>query len=271
MKNLRKALAAVMALAVMSVSATAFAATSISFTEGAAPSAAVSGSYDDANTITATVDTSEATTGTQMTFLILDNGTDVADIEESDILYIDQKELANDSNSFTGVINFARVNGAAVDATALPEGSYPIRLGYTDSLGVFTIASATLVVEAGSEEPATITIVWGDVNGNGAANVGDATEVVDGVTGATTTWTKEIDGVEYTFGFNSSTVTASGVSYTMKKGDLAVVWGDINGNGAANVGDATEVVDGVTGATTSWLDNAVGFNADTVITLEPQE
>ena len=266
MKNLRKALAAVMALAVMSVSATAFADTAISFTGGA-----VSGSYEDANTITATVTTSSATTGTQMTFLILDNGTDVADIEESDILYIDQKELANDSNSFTGVINFARVNDAAVDATALPEGSYPIRLGYTDSLGVFTIASATLVVEAGNDEPATITIVWGDVNGNGAANIGDATDVVDGITGATTSWTKEIDGVEYTFGFNSSTVTAGGVSYTMKKGDLAVVWGDINGNGASNIGDATDIVDGITGATTSWLDGAVGFNAETVITLEPQD
>ena len=188
MKNLRKALAAVLALTVMSVSATAFAEVSATgaFSGG---NGAVTADYSEIaqNKVKATVDTTLATTGTQMTFLVLDDGTDVTNIGESDILYIDQKELTAGGNTFTGVINLARVGGAAVDATELPAGSYPIRVGYyydNDGVQTFGLASATMVVTAGGEdEPVTITIIWGDVDGDGLVAGLDVSTVLLGSVG----------------------------------------------------------------------------------------
>ena len=192
MKNLRKALAAVIALTVMSVSASAFAEISATGAFDDGGRGAVTANYDNiaSNTVVATVDTTKATTGTQMTFLVLDNGTDVTDIDEGDILYIDQKELTAGSNSFTGVINLARVSGAAVGATELPAGSYPIRVGYYyDNNGVqtFGLASATMVVEEASSGT-TVTIVWGDINMNGSVDPMDALAALQGAVGTYKTY-----------------------------------------------------------------------------------
>jgi hypothetical protein len=177
MKNLRRALAAVIALTVMSVSASAFAEVSATgaFSGG---NSAVTADYSEIaqNKVKATVDTTLATTGTQMTFLVLDDGTDVTNIGESDILYIDQKELTVGGNTFTGVINLARVSGAAVDATELPAGSYPIRVGYYyDDNGeqTFGLAAATMVVTAGSTGN-TVTITWGDITVDNVVDISDA-------------------------------------------------------------------------------------------------
>ena len=189
MKNLKKALAAVIALSVMSWSCAAFADVSATgaFSGG---NNAVTADYSEIgdNTVTATVDTTLANVGTEMTFLILDDGTNVASINEADILYIDQKTLAAGNNSFTGVINLARIDGGT-GAEALPAGTYPIRVGYyyTDSVSgeqTFGIAAANMVVSYSSEEePATVTIVWGDIDGNGAVAGLDVSAVLLGSVG----------------------------------------------------------------------------------------
>ena len=217
MKNLRKALAAVLALTVMSVSATAFAEVSAT---GSFDKAAVTADYSEIaqNKVTATVATASATTGTQMTFLILDDGTDVTDIEEADILYIDQKELANGSNWFTGVINLARVNGG-VGAAELPEGSYPIRLGYTDSTGEFAIAAATMVV-AEASLGTTITIVWGDITGDSVIDSDDALAALLKYVG---------NSPQYTVAGQTATVGAQFAGY---------LWGDITGDSVIDSDDA---------------------------------
>lgn len=178
MKNLKKALAAVIALSVMSWSCAAFADVSATgaFSGG---NNAVTADYSEIgdNKVTATVDTTLANVGTEMTFLILDDGTNVASINEADILYIDQKTLAAGSNSFTGVINLARIDGGT-GAEALPAGTYPIRVGYyyTDSVSgeqTFGIAAANMVVSYSSEAP-TITVTWGDITLDSEIDVADA-------------------------------------------------------------------------------------------------
>ena len=161
MKNLRKVMATLAALSVMCMSASAFADTTVT---GAFDKAAVTGDYTNVvanKEVTVTVDTTGATTGTQMTFIILDADANELSLAAEDILYIDQKELTASQNSFTGVINTARITGAEGD---IPDGSYLIKLGYTDANGDFGIAKATMVVETGSSGR-TVKFVFGDING----------------------------------------------------------------------------------------------------------
>jgi hypothetical protein len=273
MKNLKKMLAVVTAVSAMAVSAPAFAAVSGDFTSA---NGAVTADYSafDQNKVRATVDVSKAVVGKEMSFVVLDNdvtgskitsGTIVAD----DILYIDQDTLGSSNYTFEANINLALVNGAESDATAIPAGSYPIRLGYyydVNGTPTFAIAEATMVVEEDDSEK-TITFIWGDVNANGAANGADATALVNAIAGGTSTWTKTVDGVTYTFGFNSDIVTADGKSYAMKIGDNSVRWGDVNINGAANGADATALVNAIAGGTSTWLGGVVEFNDSTTITL----
>ncbi len=244
MKNLRKALAAVIALTVMSVSATAFAEVSATgaFSGG---NGAVTADYSEIaqNKVKATVDTTLATTGTQMTFLVLDDGTDVTNIGESDILYIDQKELTAGGNTFTGVINLARVGGAAVDATELPAGSYPIRVGYYyDDNGeqTFGLAAATMVVTAGSEEPNTVKIVFGDVNG--ALYEGEAETNLSAVTAA-----DALAILNLAIGGSPSVGGAYDIGAVLTVADgTKFVSGDVNGG--AYVGEAATDLSAVTAA-----------------------
>lgn len=224
MKNLRKALAAVLALSVISVSGSALAATGCTLT---GDGATFDATYDsEANSLTAEVLTG-ATIGEQMTFVILDQGADEkAEIEADDILYIDQKELTAYGDSFTGVINLARVAGA-VDS--MPEGSYPVRLGYMTASG-FKIASGDLVIE-NTPVGLTAEIIWGDINGDGYITPGDATEILY----------KTIDMP------NEVTVTDKdkntlGTVYVGQNLLGKIIWGDINGDSYITPGDATEIL-----------------------------
>ena len=124
MKSLKKVLAFGLAVSVLALSGSAFAAVEGTCTlQGG--DATFTASYDaSANSLTATAAGAKA--GEQMTFLILDNGTDVTNIVADNILYIDQKEATSSDTSFTGVINLARVSGAT---TEMPEGTYPVRFG----------------------------------------------------------------------------------------------------------------------------------------------
>ena len=238
MKNLRKALAAVIALTVMSVSATAFAEVSATgaFSGG---NGAVTADYSEIaqNKVKATVDTTLATTGTQMTFLVLDNGTDVTNIGESDILYIDQKELTAGGNTFTGVINLARVSGAAVDATEIPAGSYPIRVGYyydNDGVQTFGLAAATMVVTAGSTG-ITVEFILGDVNGADNCNLADANYVVAKLAGGSASV-----GGAYAIGQTVTDINSKSFTF-----------GDVNGADGCNLADANYIVAKLAGGSAS--------------------
>jgi len=237
MKNLRKAFAMVTALSAICMSASAFAST-LTFDD-----AAVTGSFDDANTVTASVDTTAATLGTQMTFIILDADANELNLAAEDILYIDQKELTASSYTFTGVINAGRITGAT-DST-IPDGSYPVKLGYTDDNGDFGIAEATLVVSSSGGET-TIEILWGDVNQDGVFNANDAGKIVVGLTGGSTTCG------DYTLG-----ETANGI-----------LWGDVNQDSVFNANDAGKIVVGLTGGSTTCGDYTLGETAEITVAAE---
>lgn len=259
MKNLRKALAAVIALTVMSVSASAFAEISAtgSFSGG---NGAVTADYTNiaSNTVVATVDTTLATTGTQMTFLVLDNGTDVTNIDESDILYIDQKELTANGNSFTGVINLARVAGAAQDATELPAGSYPIRVGYYyDDNGVqtFGLAAATMVVEAGGEAP-KITVKWGDITLDAEIDVADALAALYYAAGTPRSYP------------SAATETIEANQFTVGNAVGDYLWGDITLDTEIDVADALAALYYAAGTPRTYEDVTVGSDVEITLAAE---
>ena len=224
MKNLRKALAAVLALSVISVSGSALAETGCTLTGDLATFDAT---YDsEANSLTAEVLTG-ATIGEQMTFVILDQGADEkAEIEADDILYIDQKELTAYGDSFTGVINLARVNGAT---DAMPDGSYPVRLGYMTASG-FKMATGDLVIES-TPSGVTATIIWGDINCDGFITPGDATEILY----------KTIDMPNELTAKDKDKKTL-GTVYVGQNLLNVIKWGDINSDGFITPGDATEIL-----------------------------
>jgi len=245
MKNLRKVFAMVTALSAICMSASAFAATTAT---GAFDKAAVTGDYsgiaaeDGSNTVVATVDTTLAQTGTQMTFIVLDADAVEESLAAGDILYIDQKELKAGDNSFTGAINLDRVTGAE---GTLPDGSYVIKLGFTDANGDFQIAKATMVVATGSEGT-TIEILWGDVNQDGVFNVNDAAKIVVGLTGGS-----KVCG-EYTLGEASN----------------GILWGDVNQDGVFNVNDAAKIVVGLTGGSKVCGEYTLGETAEITVAAE---
>jgi len=245
MKNLRKVLATITAISAICMSASAFAETTVT---GAFDKAAVTGDYSQvvsANTVTATVDTSLATTGTQMTFVIMDADANELNLAAADILYIDQKELNAGSNSFTGVINTARITGAT-DST-IPDGSYIIKLGYTDGNGDFQIAKAVMVV-ATTSAGTTVTLLWGDINLDTYVNASDALEALNYVAGVAGNYSNE--DIEATVGSSLGDIT----------------WGDVNLDTYVNASDALEVLNFVAGTAGNYSDGdfevTVGSNVD---------
>ena len=221
MKNLRKVLATITAISAICMSASAFAETTVT---GAFDKAAVTGDYSQvvsANTVTATVNTSLATTGTQMTFVIMDADANELNLAAADILYIDQKELTAGSNSFTGVINPARITGAT-DST-IPDGSYIIKLGYTDGNGDFQIAKATMVV-ATTSTGTIVKFVFGDVNGG--EYTGSQTETDPSVVTAA----DALDLLLYLGGESSDRGGAFAIGTVVTDADdTKSVFGDVNG------------------------------------------
>jgi hypothetical protein len=167
MKNLKKALAAVVALAVVSASSAALAASSVSIVAPEGESATVAASFADAtNTLTASVTGAKA--GEQSTFIILDKDANELALDADDILYIDQ----NDTGSFTGAINTSRVTGG------LTAGSYTVKLGYYNSLGAFKVASGALTIG----EASGVTGISFDQAGS--ATVGTGLDLTATVTGS---------------------------------------------------------------------------------------
>jgi hypothetical protein len=180
MKNLKKMLAVVTAISAMFASVSAFAQTNLSDCD-----TGISGSCtgeDGANpVVTAAVDSS-IVDGGEMTFLVLNKDVNplTTDVAADDILYIDQQS-STAGTSFTGPINLDRVDD---DLTALPEGTYYVRIGYNSkTTGEFAIANAKLVIESAGPSGTTVTILWGDVDQSGSVNVNDSTKLLNWIIG----------------------------------------------------------------------------------------
>jgi hypothetical protein len=182
-----------------------------------------------------------------MTFVIMDADANELNLAAADILYIDQKELTAGSNSFTGVINPARITGAT-DST-IPDGSYIIKLGYTDGNGDFQIAKATMVVETTSVGQ-TVTVRWGDITLDGAIDGSDSLAVmyfmVDDIKSYPAAATESLEANQFTVG---STVDS-------------IRWGDVTLDGSVDGSDPLAIMYFMVDDVRTYSEHTVGSNTD---------
>ena len=218
MKNLKKALAVATAIAAMSMSMTALAATTYT------PSGDLAFTYDQAaNTVSVTASAlAGAKADTEMTLVVLDKETDETNVQAANILYIDQ-ETAGTADAFQAM---------GLKAASLADGAYKVKLGYTNAEDVFSIASGTLTV-ATTADGTKVTIKWGDVNADGDADTLDATAVISAYVGGTRTFADK---------------------YTWNEMFGDIKWGDVNADGDADTLDATAIISAYVGGTRTFAD-----------------
>jgi hypothetical protein len=131
----------------------------------------------NADTNTATYEVPAAADSTQMTVLVIPEGSK-GSVQDTDILYINQDEKGG------------AVNGtAALKGTdKLADGNYLVMVGYYDSDSTFKIAEDTFTV--GDVNPG-VDVLVGDVDQNGKITASDASAVLtyiateDGITEGT--------------------------------------------------------------------------------------
>ena len=229
MKNLKKVLAVVTAISAMLASVPAFAALDLNEKDAVIDTFTCTGADTTSPSVTAGV-AANAVDGGEMTFLILNDGAVVQDIQEEDILYIDQHTVSDDGTSFTGVINLARVGE---NLSALPVGEYPVRIGYNSkATGAFAIAAATLKVEEDSTGR-VVSFILGDVNGADGCNLADANYIIARLSGASAS----VGGV-YSIGQVVADIN-----------EKAFTFGDVNGADGCNLADANYIIARLSGAT----------------------
>lgn len=163
MKNLKKTLAVVTAIAALTASVPAFAETTKEMENGANM---VSSNFDEKTfEVTATVDEADIDGG-EMSFVVLDYDADENNVAAEDILFIDQHS-STEGATFAGKINRYNLD-------ELPVGDYKVKIGYNSkAAGKFTIAVATLQVQPASTGK-TIEFIWGDITGDDAVDGDDA-------------------------------------------------------------------------------------------------
>lgn len=155
MRNFKKILAVMTAVASLCASASAFAAASVTSTDNITGTYA-SGVLEVKNNATS-LDTAK-----ESTILVLTE--DVETVTEDKIMYIDQQN---------GSAEFKKM-GLKFSGDELAAGTYPIRIGYYDTNGKFGIAKASLVVTADGDKKA-VTIKLGDFNGDATVDLTDLT------------------------------------------------------------------------------------------------
>ena len=117
----------------------------------------------------------EAVTGaTQYTVMVFSVGADVTDLAKAtpskvdDIYYINQGTELYDEVNKDGLLDKMLVK-ATNGENALPAGNYAVRIGN----------DANEVVTLGLAVTADVTFMYGDVNGDGAVDLDDATEIIN--------------------------------------------------------------------------------------------
>ena len=138
------------------------------------------------------------------------------------------------------------------DALAL-DTDYTLRIGTKDASGNWGVKELTFKLVEESKTK-TVYVKWGDVNANGDANTGDATDIMNAFAGGTSSFN---DGT-YTFTWGSNVVIEN---ETQKQYQSDIKWGDVNANGDANTGDATDIMNAFSGGTSSFMSsNGTTYN-----------
>ena len=244
MKNFKKVLAVMTAVASLCMSATAFAAA-----EGSVSSSQdLAGTYDVATNVLNITNNNAVLDDSETTILVLTSeltDDEAANVTEGKIMYINQQNTKTDGKNFTDM-GLKLPTGSET----LGVGSYPVKVGcYNATTGDFEIKNATLeVTDAGSGEK-SFNIQWGEVDGNGTATVADAAAILTAKGGGTKTFT-DADGRTFTWG--SDEFTHNGKTYKM----TGFQWGEVDGNGVATVADAAAILTAKGGGTKTFTDEA---------------
>ena len=177
--------------------------------------------YDETNnTITITGDLSAC--GEDATVLVLKPLTTDA-ITDDDILYITQEKAANKETALAGL-------GLKGESLA-KDTVYTVKVGGTNITSADAILAGTFTIaEASTGEK--ITFVFGDVNGDGAAETADAKAILTKLIGAPA----DVGGL---YPIGTTLTLAGGNTY---------VFGDVNGDGSAETADAKAILTKLIGA-----------------------
>ena len=124
--------------------------------------------------------------------------------------------------------------------------SFKVAEGYTGKIvvkiGGTDMEPAAFLVEFKAATQ-TVTVLWGDVNGDGSIDVGDASDIIKAITGGQKTYGNYTIGVKFA-------------------GNM--LWGDVNADGSIDVGDASDVIKAITGGQKTYSDYTIGVNATLV-------
>lgn len=230
MKNLKKVAAFGLAAA-MSVSM------------GVSAFAAVSATSDNANFasyengVAKLNNTGLITADNQWTVVIIDKSKANDNLSADDLYYINQGTNADDFWFTNGM-------GTKVDLTTLVNETttskdFVIRIGGDSASiaesGVVEIPF-TLTLDAGTGRT-SIEFLCGDANCDGVVDLSDVTNLISAYLGGNKSFTSSIgDVLVYD---SSDFVDAEGVAYTFSNG---YAWGDINGDGAVDLSDVTNLI-----------------------------
>ncbi len=206
MKNIKKVLAVMTAVSAFAASTSAFAETTYKATAGVESTEDLftyaQAEYNEEGTLTAgnsiTVkDVPDGALSGEMTLLVLDHDAVLTNVADGDILYIDQGtytaasgETAATNPEFVGKALGLKVDDLlkAVDTTKAGVYSYPVKVGYyttptEEDPDGFAIADGNIVItvsEVQGEEKKTVTVVWGNIDGDaeGKITTSDAADIL---------------------------------------------------------------------------------------------
>ena len=226
MKNFKKVLAVMTAVASLCMSATAFAA------EGSVSSSQdLAGTYDVATNVLNITNNNNVLADSETTILVLTGeltDDEAANVTEGKIMYINQQNTTTDGKNFTGM-------GLKLPAGSetLGVGSYPVKVGcYNATTGGFEIKNATLEVTDGASGEKTITIKFGDFNGDAKFTGIDATYALRASLG-------QLDACTLKDVNDASKVASAKVGDDVVVNNITIKFGDFNGDAKFTGIDAT--------------------------------
>ena len=224
MKNFKKVLAVMTAVASLCMSATAFAA------EGSVSSSQdLAGTYDVATNVLNITNNNNVLADSETTILVLTSeltDDEAANVTEGKIMYINQQNTTTDGKNFTDM-GLKLPTGSET----LGVGSYPVKVGcYNATTGGFEIKNATLEVTDGTSGK-TVKIVFGDVNSGEYTGAADTD--MSKVTAA--------DALAIIKAANGGAKATGGIAnigaVVTTKDDKKFVFGDVNGGEYAGATD----------------------------------
>ena len=218
MKNLKKVLAVMTAVASLCMSATAFAATGTVSEDGG-----LSGSFDWDTSTLSIVNGATPKANSETTILVLDKDANDTNVAEGDILYINQKNTSEGKD-------FSNMGLKLTDVQNLADGEYIVKVGYYPVEGEFTIATAKLTVSSGTTPSGVVkTITWGDLNFDNSVDGQDGLYAMLAYLQKYTETTVETETLKIGDKDNSVFKVVGA-----EEGSNTVVWGDLNADNSVD-------------------------------------